>query len=78
MDTREGSVYIRIQFVPHRKHYVSVTKRNRLMLFGETVAVYCENRMEHRHTLCVGRMQRLNRLKQWYTQGVLKATVPRR
>jgi hypothetical protein len=22
------------------------------MLFGETVAVYCENHMEHTHTLC--------------------------
>jgi hypothetical protein len=22
------------------------------MLFGETVAVYCENRMEHINTLC--------------------------
>jgi hypothetical protein len=25
------------------KHYVSATKHNRLMLFRETVAVYCEN-----------------------------------
>jgi hypothetical protein len=25
-------------------HYVSATEPNRLMLFGETVAVYCENR----------------------------------
>jgi hypothetical protein len=23
------------------------------MLFGETVAVYCENHTEHTHTLCV-------------------------
>jgi hypothetical protein len=22
------------------------------MLFGETVAVYCENHMEHKNTLC--------------------------
>jgi hypothetical protein len=28
-------------------HYVPATEPNRLMLFGETVAVYCEN-----HTLC--------------------------
>jgi hypothetical protein len=33
-------------------HYVSVTKPNRLMLFRETVAVYCENRMEQTDTLC--------------------------
>jgi hypothetical protein len=31
-------------------HYVSATKPNRLMLFRETVAVYCENRTEHTNT----------------------------
>jgi hypothetical protein len=30
-----------------RTHYVSTTEPNRLMLFGETVAVYCENHTEH-------------------------------
>jgi hypothetical protein len=29
-----------------------LTKTNRLMLFGETIAVYCENHMEHINTLC--------------------------
>jgi hypothetical protein len=33
-------------------HYVSTTKPNRLMLFGETVAVYCENHTGHTDTLC--------------------------
>jgi hypothetical protein len=33
-------------------HYVSTTKPNRLMLFGETVVVYCENHMEHTNTFC--------------------------
>jgi hypothetical protein len=33
-------------------HYVSATKSNRLMLFRETVAVYCENHTEHTDTLC--------------------------
>jgi hypothetical protein len=33
-------------------HYVSATEPNRLMLFGETVAVYCENHTEHTNTLC--------------------------
>jgi hypothetical protein len=33
-------------------HYVSATKPNRLMLFGETVAVYCENHTEHTNALC--------------------------
>jgi hypothetical protein len=32
-------------------HYVSVTKPNRLMLFRETVAVYCENHTEQKYTL---------------------------
>jgi hypothetical protein len=45
--------YTKIQFVPHRKtHHASATKPNRLMLFGETVAVYCENHTEHTDTLC--------------------------
>jgi hypothetical protein len=33
-------------------HYVSTTKPNRLLLFGETVAVCCENHTEHTDTLC--------------------------
>jgi hypothetical protein len=41
-----------VQFVPHRKHYVSATKPNRLMLFREIIAVYCENHTEHINTLC--------------------------
>jgi hypothetical protein len=32
-------------------YYVSTTKPNRLMLFGETVAVCCENHTEHTDTL---------------------------
>jgi hypothetical protein len=32
--------------------HVSATKPNLLMLFGETVAVYCENHAEHTNTLC--------------------------
>jgi hypothetical protein len=31
--------------------YVTATKPNRLMLFRETVAVYCENHREHRYTV---------------------------
>jgi hypothetical protein len=33
-------------------HADSITKPNRLMLFRETVAVYCENHKEHINTLC--------------------------
>jgi hypothetical protein len=46
-----------MQFLPNRKHYVSATKTNRLILFGETVAAYCENHVEHTHS--EGRMQRI-------------------
>jgi hypothetical protein len=31
-------------------HYFSATETNRLMLFGETVAVYCEHHTEHTNT----------------------------
>jgi hypothetical protein len=33
-------------------HYASATETNRLMQFGEVIAVYCENHMEHINTLC--------------------------
>jgi hypothetical protein len=32
-------------------HYVSATKPNRLMLFREIIAVYCEKHTEHIHTV---------------------------
>jgi hypothetical protein len=37
-------IYINTVRTSQETHYVSATKTNRLMLFGETVAVYCENR----------------------------------
>jgi hypothetical protein len=40
-----------IHIIPHRRHHVSATKPNRLMLCGETVAVCCENRTEHTYTI---------------------------
>jgi hypothetical protein len=33
-------------------HSDSATKHNLLMLFRETIAVYCGNPMEHTNTLC--------------------------
>jgi hypothetical protein len=42
---------MKIQSVPHREH-VTATKPNRLMLFRETIAVYCENHTEHTDTPC--------------------------
>jgi hypothetical protein len=37
---------------PQGTHYVSATKTNPLILFGETVAVYCENQTKRTNTLC--------------------------
>jgi hypothetical protein len=31
---------------------LTITETNRLMLFRETIAVYCENHTEHINTLC--------------------------
>jgi hypothetical protein len=33
-------------------HYVPAAEPNQLMLFRETVAVYCESHTEHTDTLC--------------------------
>jgi hypothetical protein len=41
-------------------HYFFTTKPNRLMLFGETVAVYCENHTEHIDTPCGENAEFLN------------------
>jgi hypothetical protein len=45
-------IYINSVRTSQETHYVSATKPNRLMLFRETVAVYCENHTEHTDTLC--------------------------
>jgi hypothetical protein len=39
------------KFTPQETHYVSAIEPNRLMLFGESVAVYCENHTEHTNTV---------------------------
>jgi hypothetical protein len=36
----------------HETRYVSTTKPNRLILFRETVAVYCGNYKQHTATFC--------------------------
>jgi hypothetical protein len=33
-------------------NYISATEPNRLVLLGESFAVYCENHTEHTDTLC--------------------------
>jgi hypothetical protein len=46
------TLYIRIHFVSHRDHTaLSITETNRLMQFGEIIAVF-DNHTEHINTLC--------------------------
>jgi hypothetical protein len=52
-----------MQFVPHRKHYISATKPNCVTLFRETVAFYCENHTGHTNALC-GQNAQFNMLNQ--------------
>jgi hypothetical protein len=47
-----GRIYSNSVRTSQETHYVTATKPNRLMLFGETVAVYCENYTEHKNILC--------------------------
>jgi hypothetical protein len=42
--------YITSVHTSQETHYVSTTKTNRLVLFRETVTVYCENHTEHTDT----------------------------
>jgi hypothetical protein len=44
----------RYKFSPYLtgNNYTSATETNRLMLFRETVAAYCESHTEHTNTLC--------------------------
>jgi hypothetical protein len=47
-----GPIYRNSVRTAQETHYVSATETIRLMLFGETVAVYCDNHTEHINTLC--------------------------
>jgi hypothetical protein len=46
-----GRIYSNSVLTSQETHYVSTTEPNWLMLFRETVAVYCENHTEHTDTL---------------------------
>jgi hypothetical protein len=45
-------IYKNSVLTSQKTHHVSATKTIRLMLFGEIMAVYCENYMKHINTLC--------------------------
>jgi hypothetical protein len=55
-------------------HYVSVAKRSRLMLFRETVAVYCVNHTEHKYTVWP-QLELLNDC--WFTASPSSRQAPR-
>lgn len=44
-------VSIKIQFLPHREHCASIRKTNLLMLYRETILVYCDNHKARINTL---------------------------
>jgi hypothetical protein len=44
-------LFISAQYLPHRKCHMSVTKTVQLLLVGEMVVIYSENRMKHVTTL---------------------------
>jgi hypothetical protein len=44
--------YLKFHVLPHRKYCVCNTEPNRLILYREIVAVYCDSHTEHTHTLC--------------------------
>jgi hypothetical protein len=49
----EKLIYINYtQLVPHREHSVFTITTNLLMLYKETMAVYCENLMAQTNILC--------------------------
>jgi hypothetical protein len=52
LDAWRSCVYIYSVPTSQETRYVTATKPNRLMLFREIIAVYCENHTEHTNTLC--------------------------
>jgi hypothetical protein len=61
-----NNIYINLVRTSRETHYITTTKPNRLMVFGETVAVYCENHMEHTDN-SGGRMQGFGMLRKVVT-----------
>jgi hypothetical protein len=50
--SKKTELFIKIHFIPRKKHYVSNEKINRLALFREAIAIFCENHMKYTNTLC--------------------------
>jgi hypothetical protein len=60
------------------RHYVSATKPNRLMLFKETVPVYCKNHTKHTDTLCGQSAAYINSVRTSQETHCISATKPNR
>ena len=55
-------LYLKFHILPRRRHThtVSCIKNIQLMLYGEIIAVFLENRTEHINTLCGHNLEFLN------------------
>jgi hypothetical protein len=49
-----------VTFYQTIRRYAPIPNTNRLIVFGETVAVYYENPTEHTYTLCGGKCRSFN------------------
>jgi hypothetical protein len=47
LTTKRRLLYLKIQFVPHCKRFISVIKTNHLALYRETFAICCEINTKH-------------------------------
>jgi hypothetical protein len=45
------------EFIPHRRHYISTTNTNQLLLFREIITVYYKKHAKRPKCTSVGRMQ---------------------
>lgn len=52
--------YTKNQFYPHRKHSLSTVNTDQLVMYGETIAVYCANHIWHINTICEKNAEILN------------------
>jgi hypothetical protein len=58
-------------------HYVSATKPNRLMLFREIIAGYCENHTERTNTLCGQNAEFVNNFSVYFSSLSVSQSIQR-
>jgi hypothetical protein len=52
LKTKHRLLYLKTQFIPHRKHFISVIKTNQFMICVAKVAVCSEINAKHINSLC--------------------------